>query len=174
MDSSCFAAGFSYISALGFGLASIVLSSWLVMLMRAVYREAGGFRSGLANATPLWVPGLAGIAALFPIGNSLFDWIERCIPATGWSAPGALIIGLGLALASVAVGRLIFGRVRVRNAADSFVNREATSPQDLTTGAWTTETGPPNLPAERRRVIVEYAVTYAVADLVLLIGIGLA
>lgn len=174
MESSCFPAGFSYLSAFGFVIAIVVLSSWLVQLQRAVYREDGGFRSGLAEATPLWVPALAGVVAVFPIGSSLVSWVDRCLPAAGWAAAGVVLIGLGLALALIAVARLIFGRVRVRNAAESIPNHEVSSPRGVPADAATTTKPQPKLPPERRRVIVEYAFTYTVAVLVTLIGVGLA
>lgn len=173
MEPSCFPAGFSYLSAFGFAIAIVVLSSWLVMLMRAVYREDSGFRRGLADATPLWVPGLAGIVALFPIGNSLVDWADSCLPATGSTMPGALIIGIGLALALTAVGRLIFGRVRMGSAGAPMANREATSLQESPADAAITEERSPNLPPERRRIIVEYVVIYGVAVLITLTGVRL-
>lgn len=49
MDSSCVPAGFSYLLGFGLGIAAIVLSSWLILLMRAVYREDGAF--GVASRT---------------------------------------------------------------------------------------------------------------------------
>lgn len=52
MYSSCVPSGLSYLFALGAGAGLIVLSSWVILLMRAVYRDDGGFRRGLANAAP--------------------------------------------------------------------------------------------------------------------------
>lgn len=172
MDSRCFPAGFSYLSAFGFGLAAIVLSSWLVLLMRAVYREDSGFRGGLANATPLWVPGLTGVVALLPIGGSLVDWADRCLPDTGWTMPGALIIVVGLALTLTAVTRLIFGRVRVGIAREPLEKRDSTRSRNSPAAAAAREERLPKLPPERRRVIVESALTYGVAGIVILAGVG--
>lgn len=174
MDSGCVPAGFSYLLGFGLGIAAIVLSSWLVLLMRAVYREDGGFRSGLANATPLWMAGFTGVVALLISADWLVGWTDRCLPADGWSGLGAVFIGLGLAVAVTAVGRLIYNRVRVGTTGEPVGRGDESSSQPSSSGEVPVAKRPRNLPVERRRVIVEYAITYGVAVLVIVIGARLA
>lgn len=174
MDSSCLPAGFTYLGAYGLGIALIVLSAWLVLLMRAVYREDGGFRRALVNAAPLWVLVPAGVGLLYNSGNSLLGWADRCLPTAWWSTAGGSFIGIGLFLALTAVGRLIFGRIRARTTRESIEVGAETSLQQSPRGEATAEERPPNLPPERRRVIVEYVLTYGAAVLVILVGVGFA
>lgn len=174
MNSSCFPAGFSYLLGFGFGIAAIVLSSWLILLMRAVYRDDGGFRRGLANATPLWMAGFTGFVALFNLKDWLVRWVETCLPADGWSGPGTVFIGLGLAVALTAVGRLIYNRVRVGTTGEPVDTGDESSPRPSSSGEAPVAKRPRNLPVERRRVIVEYATTYGAAVFVIVIGAGLA
>ena len=173
MYSSCVPSGFSYLLTFGFAAALIVLSSWVVLLMRAVYRDDGGFRFGLANAAPLWLPALTGVATLFNFKDSMIDWTQSCLPADGWSTLGSVFIGLGLVVALTAVGRLIYNRVRV-GTSGPVDNEEDTSSQPSLPEEAPAPERRRNLPVERRRVIVEYAITYGVAVLVIVIGAGLA
>ena len=174
MDSSCLPAGFSYLTGLAMGLAFVVLSSWIVQQGRAVYREDGGFRSGLWNASPLWVPALTGIVTLFALKDWLVNWVNTCLPAGGWSVPGTLFIGLGAAVALTAAGRLVVGRIRVGKTEGLGESGDEAEPQRQPVGAVSTEMRPRKLPLGRRRVIVEYALTYGAAVIVILIGVGLA
>lgn len=174
MDSSCVPAGFSYLIAFGFGMAAIVLSSWLVLYKRAVYREDSGLQRGLARSTPLWWTGAIGVAALFISANWLLGWAETCLPADGWSGPGTVFIGIGIAVALTAVGRLIYNRVRVGTTGEPVDNRDETSSQPSSPGEAPVAKRPRNLPVERQRVIVEYAITYGAAVIVILVGAGLA
>ncbi len=174
MYASCVPSGSSYLLAFGFGAALIVLSSWMVLLMRAVYRDDAGFRRGLANAAPLWAPGIAGVVTLFNFKDSLIGWVQTCLPGDGWSALGSVFIGLGVAVALTAVGRLIYNRIHVGTTGDPDSNEEKTRAQHSSTGDATVEKRPRNLPVERRRVIVEYAITYGTAVLLLVIGAGLS
>lgn len=174
MDSSCFHAGLTYLLAVGVGVAAIALSSWLVLLMRAVYREDGGFRSGLANATPLWMPALTGVVAIFSFANLLVGWASTCLPADGWSIVGSLFILLGLALAFLAVGRLILGRICAGNVTGPVEDSDQAEAQQTSVGSTKATGRPRKLPLERRRVIVEYALTYGAAVVIILIGVGFA
>lgn len=173
MDSSCLVSGFSYLLASGMAIAAIVLSSWLVQLYRAVYREEDGVRSGLANATPGWVAALTGVGALFVSWNWLRDWVDTCVSASRWSAPGALLIGLGLVVAMTAVVRLVYGRVRVGSVQEPSDSGDENSSQHSPADAATPAEHAPKLPLERRRVMVEFALTYGVAVIVAIIGVGL-
>ncbi len=174
MYSSCVPSGLSYLFALGAGAGLIVLSSWVILLMRAVYRDDGGFRRGLANAAPLWLPALTGVVTLFNFKNSVIGWAQTCLPADDWSAPGSVFIGLGLAVALTAVGRLIYNRVRVGTTGEPVDNGDENSPLPASSGEAPVAKRPRNLPVERRRVIVEYVATYGVAVLIIVIGAGLA
>lgn len=174
VDSSCFPSGFSYLLGFGMGIAATVLSSWLILLMRAVYRDGGGVQRSLANATPLWFAGVTGVAALFASGDWLLGWAEKCLPVDGWRVPGVLVVGIGVALALTAAVRLVIGRVRVGHEDEPGENHDDISGHDSSAGSEPVEARLPNLPPERRRVIVEYALTYGVAVVVILIGVGLA
>lgn len=174
MKSSCIPAGFSYLLGFGMGTAAIVLSSWLILYMRAVYQEGGGFRSGFANAMPLWVPGVTGVAAMFIITDWLVMWAGTCLPPNDWSGLGTVFIGLGLAVALTAIGRLIYNRVRVGTTGEPVEDGYENSPRPASSGEAPSEKRPRTLPVERRRVIVEYAVTYGAAVLIIVIGAGLA
>ncbi|GAA1153773.1 hypothetical protein MOX01_01700 [Microbacterium oxydans] len=156
------------------GAAAIVLSSWLILYMRAVYREGGGFRSGFANAMPLWVPGVTGVLAIFVITDWLVVWASACLPPDGWRGLGVFFVGLGLATALTAIGRLIYNRVRVGATGEPVDNGDENSPQPSSPAEASIAKRPQNLPVERRRVIVEFAVTYGLAALVIVIGAGLA
>ncbi|MGI0520965.1 hypothetical protein ABY45_10360 [Microbacterium maritypicum] len=160
--------------AFGLGVAAVVLSSWLILLMRAVYREDEGFRSGRANATPLWMFGFTGVVALLISADWLVDWADHCLPADGWSGPGTVFIGLGLAVALTAIGRLIYNRARVATTGEPVDNGDENSPQSSSSGEAPATEHPRNFPVERRRVIIEYAITYGAAGLVIVIGTGLA
>ncbi|WP_337000665.1 MULTISPECIES: hypothetical protein [unclassified Microbacterium] len=160
--------------AFGFAISAIVLSSWLVQLMRAVYRNDPGFRRGLANATPLWATGLAGVGILFVSGDWLVNWVDTCFPADGWRGPGTAFIGFGVTVASVAAGRLIYNRVRVGRASKLTEDSIETSPPHSSAPAVTTERRPRNLSLERRRVIIEFALTYGASIVIILFGVGLA
>lgn len=174
MDSSCVPSGASYLVAFGFGVIAVVLSSWLVLLMRAVYRHDKGFRRGLMNAAPLWVVGFTGFIVLFASGSSLIGWADSCLPADSWSGLGAAFIWLGVAVAAAAVGRLIYNRVRVGTTSEPVDNGGETGSLPSSSDEAPAEKRPRNLPVERRRVIVEYAVTYGAAVIVMVIGAGLA
>ncbi len=173
MDSSCFPSGLSYLAAFGFGVAAIVLSSWLVLYKRAVYREGGGLQSGLAKATPLWWSRLVGVVVLLISVFWLFGWGETCLPAGEWNGLGMVFIGLGVGVASIAVGRLIHNRLRLRETIGLTGNDDETNSHASQGDVVTEEGGPRKLPLERRRVIIEYATTYLVAILVTVIGVGL-
>lgn len=173
MDSSCLPAGFSYLTGLAMGLAFVVLSSWIVQHGRAVYRKDGGFRSGLWNAAPLWVPATTGLVALFVVKDWLVNWANTCLPAGGWSVPGTLVVGLGAAVALTAVGRLIVGRIRVGYAERLVQSEDEAEQQRQPVDAASTEMRPRRLPLGRRRVIVEYALTCGAAVIVILVGVGL-
>lgn len=153
--------------------AAIVLSSWLILYMRAVYREGGGFRSGFANAMPLWVPGITGVAAMFVITDWLVVWAGTCLPADVWSGLGTVFIGLGLAVALTAVGRLVYNRVRVGTTGEPVRNGDETSSRHSSSGESPAAERRRNFPVERRRVVVEYVVTYVAAVLIIVIGAGL-
>lgn len=84
-----------------------------------------------------------------------------------------MIIGIGLATLLTAAGRLVFGRVRVGKAEEPIENGDETSVSQSSAGSGTGEQRRPKLPPERRRVIVEYAITHGTAVLVILIGVGL-
>lgn len=174
MDSSCFPAGFSYLFGFGMGVAAVVLSSWLVLLMRGAYYDEGGFRQRLANATPLWMPALTGVAALFVTTGWLARWVEICLPATSGDSPGVWVTGIGCALAIVAVGRLIRGRVRVGRMDGSTADGTKTDMQSSAEGAEGPQIRPSKLPKQCRRVVTEYALTYGVSVLIILTGVGLA
>lgn len=173
MDSSCFPAGFSYLLGFGMGIAATVLNSWLILLMRAVYRNDGGFRRNFANAMPLWVAGLTGVAALFVSGDWLVGWVQKCLPTDGWKVPGVVVVGIGVALALTAAVRLIVGRVRVGREKQPIENQAEIIVHNSSPGLEVAEESRPKLPPERKRVIVEYAITYVAAVLVILIGVGL-
>ncbi|WP_372968038.1 hypothetical protein [Microbacterium sp.] len=155
------------------GIAATVLNSWLILLMRAVYRDDGGFRRSLANAMPLWVAGVAGVAALLVSGNWLLGWAQKCLPDDDWKVPGVLVVATGVALALTAAVRLIVGRVRVGREDEALENYDDISGQHSSTSPETVEERLPKLPPERRRVIVEYVLTYGVAVAVILVGVGL-
>lgn len=155
-------------------IAATVLNSWLILLMRAVYRDDGGFRRSLANATPLWVAGVTGVAALLVSGDWLLGWAEKCLPVDGWRVPGVLVVGIGVALALTAAVRLVIGRVRVGREDEPGESHDDVSGHYSSAGSEPVEGRLPKLPPERRRVIVEYALTYGVAVVVILIGVGLA
>ncbi|MGN7949784.1 hypothetical protein ACTJKH_13640 [Microbacterium sp. 22215] len=156
------------------GVAATVLSSWLILLMRAVYRDGGGFQRSLANATPLWFAGVIGVAALLVSGDWLLGWVEKCLPVDGWRVPGVLVVGIGVALALTAAVRLVIGRVRVGREDEPVENHDDTCGHDSSAGSEPVEGRLPKLPPERRRVIVEYALAYGLAVVVILIGVGLA
>jgi hypothetical protein len=174
MDSSCIPSGISYLVAFGFGVVAVVLSSWLVLLMRAVYRRDKGFRRDLMNAAPLWMVGFTGFIVLFASGNSLIEWADSCLPADGWSGLGTAFIGIGLVVAVAGVGRLIYNRVGVGTASEPVDNGDETGSLPSTSGEAPVAKRPRNLPVERRRVIVEYVITYGAAVVVIVIGAGLA
>lgn len=174
MDSSCFPAGFSYLTAVGMGFAAVVLSSWFVMLMREVYRDDRGLQRAVANASPLWLVGFTGAAALYHAGTWLVGWAQACLPADGWRPAGALIIGIGLATALTAAVRLVVGRIRVGKAVEPVEHGDEISVPPPPAGSVALEPRRPNMPPERRRVIVEYAITHGAAVILILIGVGLA
>ncbi|MFE7197790.1 hypothetical protein [Microbacterium oxydans] len=118
--------------------------------------------------------GFTGFVALLISADWLVGWTERCLPADGWSAPGSVFIGLGLAVALTAIGRLIYNRVRVGTAGEPVDDGGATSSQVPSSVESPAGERRRNFPVERRRVVVEYAVTYAVAVLFIVIGAGLA
>ncbi|WEK61563.1 MAG: hypothetical protein P0Y60_02015 [Candidatus Microbacterium colombiense] len=155
------------------GIAATVLNSWLILLTRAVYRDDSGLRRSFANATPLWVAGVAGVAALLVSGGWLLGWAEKCLPGDGWRIPGVLVVGIGVALALTAAVRLVIGRVQVGRQREPVESHDDISGQHSSTDPEIFEERLPKLPPERRRVIVEYALTYAVADVVIMIGVGL-
>ena len=173
MDSSCFPAGFSYLTAVGMGVLAVVVSSWLVLFVRAVYRDHADFRRGFFTSAPLWGPGLGGIVALFLAGDSLVGWVNSCLPDECWNAVGVLFIGVGLALALTAAVRLIIGRARVGGAGEYTEDSDEDSSPSPSADPGRVGERRPNMPPERRRVIVEYAITYGAAVLVILIGVGL-
>ncbi|MFK3676205.1 hypothetical protein ACI2IP_00655 [Microbacterium sp. NPDC090218] len=174
MGSSCIPSGASYLAAFGFGIVAVVLSSWLVLLMRAVYRDDKTLRRDLMNAAPLWMVGFTGFIVLIASGISLIEWADSCLPADGWSGLGAVFIGLGLAVAVTAVGRLIYNRVRVGTTGEPVARGDESSSQPSSSGETPVAKRPRTLPLERRRVIVEYVITYGAAVLVIVIGAGLA
>lgn len=174
MDSSCVPAGFSYLAAVGIGFAAIVLSSWVVMLMREAYRDDGGFRASLMTSAPLWMAGLTGAVALYHAGTWLVGWAQACLPAGGWRPAGAVIVGIGFTIAVTAAVRLVVGRLRVGKAVEPMENGDETSLAPSSTGQGDPVRRRPKLPPERRRVIVEYALTHGAAVIVILIGVGLA
>ncbi|MGJ0390142.1 hypothetical protein OD997_13215 [Microbacterium sp. CGR1] len=84
-----------------------------------------------------------------------------------------LFIGIGGATALIAMARMIVGRIRVGNGARQTENSDETSTQP----AHSVETAPRartrNMPVEQRRVIITYALTYAPAVIVTIVGVGL-
>lgn len=170
-DSSCVPAGFSYLTAFGLGIFALVLSSWLVQLQRAVYRDGPALQRSLANATPLWVPGVTGALLIFLWAGWLVEWAKTCVPAKDWTVLGVLFLALALSVAFTAVARMIRGRVRLgsRELAVGQAAGDSVSGED----AAIVGKRPPNLPPARRRVIVEFALTYEAAVIIALIGVGL-
>jgi MFS family permease len=175
--------------AFGLGTAAIVLSSWMVELTRASYRERGGIRSTLANATPLWMGCVTGVLMLFISIDWLTGWAKSCVPTSQWSAPGIFLVVLGLLVALIAIGRMILGRVRGRTArpakdtdtdtdtATATATATANLPAALAESspdALVTKANPSKLPTGRRRVAIEYALTYLIAVITILIGVGVA
>lgn len=118
--------------------------------------------------------GFTGVVALLISADWLIGWVETCLPADGWSGPGTVFIGLGLAVALTAIGRLIYNRVRVGSTGEPVDDGDEDSPQPSSSGEAPVAKRPRNLPVERRRVIVEYATTYGAAVLVIVIGAELA
>lgn len=166
-DSSCVPAGFSYLSGFGLGIFALVLSSWLVQLQRAVYRDGPAMQRGLADATPLWVPGATGALTLFVWSGLLAEWAKKCVPTADWNPLGVIFLALSVALAFTSVSRLIRGRVRLGAREPSAAHAVESSVSAIA------GTRPPNLPPARRRVIVEFALTYEAAVIITLIGVGL-
>ncbi|KQR39912.1 hypothetical protein ASF80_11250 [Microbacterium sp. Leaf159] len=156
--------------AFGFGIAAIVLSPWLILLGRAAYRDGPEFQRNLWNAVPLWGASITGVLALIGPGTSLVGWRDLCLPAYGWSTPGVIAMGVGVAIAVTAVARMIVGRIRVGNGTEKKHSSDETSPQQPQAEGTRTS----KLPLERRRVIVAYAVTYGAAVIVVIVGVGLA
>lgn len=169
-ESSCVLAGFSYLSACGMGIFAVVLSPWLVQLQRAVYRDGPALQRGLANATPLWIPFTTGVVILFVCIDWVVRWARKCVPAGDWNVLGVVVVALALALAVTAVIRLIRARIRLGSREPAIEHAEIGSVPDE--GAATEPKRSPNLPPERRRVILEFALTYEVAVIVTLIGVG--
>jgi hypothetical protein len=146
----------------------------MVQYQRAVYRDNKDFRTDIANITPLWAGGLAGVCSLYFSVNALIDRANLCLPETAWSTPGVMILGLGLALAMTAIVRLIVARVRIGKGAESAVSQDGDSSPHHSAGTNTSDIRKPNLPPERRRAIVEYTVTYGTAVVLILVGAGIA
>lgn len=77
-------------------------------------------------------------------------------------------------LALTAAVRLVIGRVRVGREDEPVENHDDISGHDSSAGSEPVEVRLPNLPPGRRRVMVEYALTYGLAVVVIVIGVGLA
>ncbi|MGJ0390143.1 hypothetical protein [Microbacterium sp. CGR1] len=162
--------------AFGFGIAAVALSPWLVLRARAAYREGPAFQRGLWNAVPLWGAATTGVLCMFASGGSLVEWVDRCLPETGWNAPGVVVIALGIAVALLAMVRMILGRIRVGSGVERNESGESSdeSLQQQSPGPDSTKTATNKMPAEWRRVIVAYALTYGAAAIVIVVGAGLA
>ena len=171
VDSQCVTAGTAYLVAFGFGIAAVVVSPWLVLAMRAAYTNDGGFRRGLLNATPLWAAAVPGVVLLFQSGNSLVDIALSCIPPSRPGVLGGVALGLGGAAAAIAVARLVAGRIRVDRCRRIETRDEAAS------GARSAESPSArearHTPLTRRRVIIQYGVTYGIAVVLAVVGFAL-
>lgn len=64
MDSSCVPSGTAQVIMVGFAIALVVLSPWLVLFGRAVYRDGPAFQRWIWNTAPLWGPVTTGIFLL--------------------------------------------------------------------------------------------------------------
>lgn len=170
--SSCVPAGFSYLTAFGLGVFALVLSSWVVQIQRAVYRDGPALQRGFANATPPWVPGLTGAVLIFLLSGWLAGWVQNCVPARDWNVFGVVLLAVAGVLALIATGRLVRGRIRLGSREPGAEHvAGGTAASEASTGA---AERPRFLSPERRRVIVEFALTYEAAVILALIGIGLA
>lgn len=180
MDSSCVPAGIAHLLAFGAGIALVVLSPWLVLWGRAVYRDGPALQRWVWNAGPPWVLSTTGFIVLFGFGRTFAGWADLCLPGREWNAVGVLFIGIGGATALIAVARMIVGRIRVGNGARQTENSDKTnenSDETSTQPAHSVEAAPPartrNMPVEQRRVIITYVLTYAAAVIVIIVGVGL-
>lgn len=171
--------------AFGFGIAAIVLSPWLILLGRAAYRDGPAFQRKLWNAVPLWGASITGIIALIGPGTSLAGWRDLCLPETGWNTPGVVVIALGIAVALFATVRMIIGRIRVGSGVERNERSDEKSDQSTDEGSYdsiqqqpadpdSTKAASIKMPAEGRRVIVAYALTYGAAAILIVVGAGLA
>ncbi|KAA0960320.1 hypothetical protein FQ142_15965 [Microbacterium sp. ANT_H45B] len=164
----------------GFAIALGVLSPWLVLLGRAVYRDGPALQRWIWNAAPLWGPVTTGVVLLHGVGTMFGEWSGLCLPHREWNATGVVIIGIGFAVALIAAAQMVFGRVRVgdrtrknENSGDTSESGVETSPRRSPAD----EVAPParrrNMPIEQRRVIVAYVLTYVPAAIVIIVGVGL-
>lgn len=180
LDSSCVPSGISYAIMVGFAIALGVLSPWLVLLGRAVYRDGPALPRWIWNAAPLWGPVTTGVASLYAVGTLFGEWAGLCLPDREWNATGVVIIGIGFTVALIAVTRMIFGRLRVGDGTRKNENSGDTSESGVETSPRRSpadEVAPParrrNMPIEQRRVIVAYVLTYVPAAIVITVGVGL-
>lgn len=180
MDSSCVPSGISYAIMVGFAIALGVLSPWLVLLGRAVYRDGPALQRWIWNAAPLWGPVTTGVVLLHGVGTMFGEWSGLCLPHREWNATGVVIIGIGFAVALIAAAQMVFGRVRVGNgtrknedSGDTSESGVETSPRQSPADEATPRARTRNMPIEQRRVIVAYVVTYVPAAIVIIVGVGL-
>ena len=179
-DSSCVPAGMAQVVMVGFAIALVVLSPWLVLWGRAVYRDGPAFQRWIWNHAPLWGPVTTGIFLLYGVGTTFGEWSDLCLPPREWNTVGVVIIGIGVTIALIAVARMIFGRIRlgngIRQSGDggdtSESGVEASAEQSSADGA-APRTRTRNMTIEQRRVIVAYVLTYAPAVIVIIVGVGL-
>lgn len=103
----------------------------------------------------------------------MIGWVGRCLSADAWGILGVLFIWLGAVAAVLAVARLILGRIRVGRSAGLGDARLPEAPH-VPAAAEAAQVHAVTLRRSRRRVVVEYAVTYELAVIMILIGVGLA
>lgn len=168
--SMCVPAGFSYLTGLGIGIIAIVLSPWLTQLQRAVYRDGPAFQRGIANAMPMWGPGAFGALMLLVCGGWIAGWVKTCIPIDEWNVVGLVLVGIALTMMLVAGLRLVRGRLLLGTREQG--GERSGSGQPPSDASMTAVERPRTLPPDRRRVIVEFVLTYEAAVIVLLVGIG--
>lgn len=180
MDSSCVPSGTAQVIMVGFAIALVVLSPWLVLFGRAVYRDGPAFQRWIWNTAPLWGPVTTGIFLLYGVGTTFVEWSDLCLPPQERNRVGVLFIGIGVTIALIAVARMIFGRIRVGNGTGQSDNSGDTSEsgveasyQQSPAGEAAPRTRTRNMPIEQRRVIVAYVLTYAPAVIVIIVGVGL-
>lgn len=180
MDSSCVPTGTAQVIMVGFAIALVVLSPWLVLWGRAVYRDGPAFQRWVWNTAPLWVLVTTGVLLLYGVGTMFGEWSGLCLPDREWNAVGVVFIGIGVTIALIAVARMIFSRIRVgnrnrqsENSGDTSESGVETRPQQSPADDAAPRTRTRNMPIEQRRVIVAYVLTYAPAVIVIIVGVGL-